>query len=1276
MISIFKRILIRFSGLFDPQWYLESYTDVAASGMDPLLHYARYGAAEGRKPNATFDVRRYRRLFADVPAEKVLVDYLVRRCFNRRVRYFASNRYDSFDLRESIENSSHWNSHAYLTQNPDVLAAGCDPLDHFINFGIREGRQFGGIVMPISDIKEVLATDGTSNPLDLVDAEWYFGEYPALRNSGLSAQDHYEIYGKFEGRHPRFDPYWYLEQYADVATSGLAPRLHYDSIGRAQARHPAFHPDWYLRQNPDVADAGMDPFEHYILLGRREGRHPAFNWVWYLDEYRDVADAGIDPYEHFAKNGNGEGRHPAFHREWYATEYGDVAQSGLDPYEHYRKFGAAQARRPADGPHVYTTYRERIAFSHRPYESVYEPRQNFDGYFTDIKALAFYLPQFHRCDDNDLWWGEGFTEWSNTRNAKPRFGHHYQPREPHDDIGYYDLADANTLRHQAEIAKAHGIYGFCFYHYWFSGRRVLEKPLDLLISHPDIDLPFCICWANENWTRTWDGLDSEILLKQEYSIEDQQKFIVDLEKYLLDPRYIRINGRPVVLVYKPQIIPNVGDTFSTWRLYWRRKYGTELDILCVQTDPEDRTFSALGDQIDGIVEFPPHVVPASPHAMPYMIRNKKQFGDLSGHYFDYRRLVEDVLSGNERSCSPKLPFYRGVMLGWDNSARREMGWTVWYGYSSTLYYRWLHHVVDEARASLPLERRFVFINAWNEWAEGTYLEPDKRSGYRSLNVTSRALFGLPDEPDVRVIGDALPPSKVGRVGVHLHVYFDELLDELIGYIANIPFAFDLFVTTDDERKRDRIAECVRGLVNAETIEILVVENRGRDIGPMLNLGRRLLEYDYIGHFHSKMSTTVDWGSLWRRFLLDHLLGSPEGIAGLFRSFAEDPHLGILFPPMFPLLPSDGGWASMREECEALMRRLGCDVFMPDTPVFPAGNMFWARRDAISPVLEQTWSRSDFDDEAGQLEKTLGHLVERIWGYVAASRGFDHRQVLLERRRRPPAPPAASRRPTRLAIFVHYDTMNRVGAADMHLIRSLASVTSRLVVVSNSNLDEDDVRRVRLYSGEVLIRPNEGLDFAAWRDAIRHLGWEYLWSFDELLLINNSCFGPVSSFHDMFAAMEADPADFWGISSFPESPCSDRPEAAALPGRDIPFHLQSYFMLFRRRVVKSSAFYNFWRGVENKESLVDVVASYEVQMTRKLLQAGFTTATWVPGLEYLQIAGAADPRYNAPYNDPYRAWLLGSPLVKKRAWQYAPAEMLRLQKALGESDCYPKHLLAP
>lgn len=365
------------------------------------------------------------------------------------------------------------------------------------------------------------------------------------------------------------------------------------------------------------------------------------------------------------------------------------------------------------------------------YESHYESDQDFSSCTTDIKTLAFYLPQFHTFPENDAWWGKGFTEWTNTRKALPRYPSHYQPREPHDDIGYYDLSDWTVLDKQAKLLKKHGLYGLCIYHYWFSGKQLMETVVNNLIAHPEIDLNFCLCWANENWTRTWDGLEKSILISQKHEDDDLQ-YIIDLVPYIADRRYIRIDGKPLIMVYRASELPDASRTFARWR-EWARENGVgELEIWCVRGGANSPA-SCLPDGADGEVEFPPAY-----STMPIVLKNTEEGAAI----MHYRGLVNEIVSG--RSCVEtfKHPVYRCAMMGWDCAARRK-AFHGWYGFSPEWYYSWLHYNVEYTRKHHAPERRFMFVNAWNEWAEGTYLEPDKLFGYTNINTTSKAIFDLP-----------------------------------------------------------------------------------------------------------------------------------------------------------------------------------------------------------------------------------------------------------------------------------------------------------------------------------------------------------------------------------------------------------------------------------------------------------------------------------------------------------------------------------------------------
>jgi lipopolysaccharide biosynthesis protein len=344
-----------------------------------------------------------------------------------------------------------------------------------------------------------------------------------------------------------------------------------------------------------------------------------------------------------------------------------------------------------------------------------------------VRLVAFYLPQFHPIPENDAWWGKGFTEWRNVVRARPNFAGHYQPHVPA-DLGFYDLRLAETRDEQAALARRYGISAFCYYYYWFNGKRLLERPLLEMVSTGRPDMPFCVCWANENWSRRWDGGDQAVLMEQVYDEQGLERFIDDLLPVLGDARYLRVAGRPLLLVYRADLLPDAPRAAQVWRAAAQRKLGADLFLGAVQVGQVDDP-RPLG--FDAAIEFPPHNLVSTVVTERLKIVNPR----FEGAVRDYISLARSALARPD----PEYLLFRGVIPSWDNTPRLQNNSVSFVNAHPDNYRRWLSEVVKRTAARHDPEHRIVFVNAWNEWGEGCHLEPDLAFGHQYLEATREAL---------------------------------------------------------------------------------------------------------------------------------------------------------------------------------------------------------------------------------------------------------------------------------------------------------------------------------------------------------------------------------------------------------------------------------------------------------------------------------------------------------------------------------------------------------
>jgi lipopolysaccharide biosynthesis protein len=361
------------------------------------------------------------------------------------------------------------------------------------------------------------------------------------------------------------------------------------------------------------------------------------------------------------------------------------------------------------------------------------------------KLIAFYLPQYHPIPENDEWWGKGFTEWTNVTKARPLFRGHYQPHLPA-DLGFYDLRLPEAREAQAALAKEYGIYGFCYYHYWFNGRRLLERPFNEVLTSGKPDFPFCLCWANENWTRRWDGRDHHLLMAQTYSPQDDLNHIRWLLRAFEDRRYIRIEGKPLFLVYRVGDLPAPSRTAEIWRQEARRAGFGELFLCNVESNFAGSRINPGVSGFDAAVEFQPGSLSRSLGNRMWgrLLRTVSSKGRL-----EYSELVKSTMQVD----TPSYLRFRCVTPSWDNTARRKADPSIVVGSSPEKYAQWLHDAISRS----PLLKngdKLIFVNAWNEWAEGNHLEPCQRWRLAYLEATRSVLdrVNVPDHKTSHATG--------------------------------------------------------------------------------------------------------------------------------------------------------------------------------------------------------------------------------------------------------------------------------------------------------------------------------------------------------------------------------------------------------------------------------------------------------------------------------------------------------------------------------------------
>lgn len=600
-----------------------------------------------------------------------------------------------------------------------------------------------------------------------------------------------------------------------------------------------------------------------------------------------------------------------------------------------------------------------------------------------IKTIAFYLPQFHPFPENDEWWGKGFTEWTNVSKTQPQYLGHHQPRLP-GELGFYDLRLPEVMKQQAELARQYGIHGFCFHHYWFDGKRLMELPVNNLLADPTIDINFCLCWANENWSRRWDGSESDILIAQNHSAEDDIAFFEDILPALKDPRYIKVNDKPVLILYRATLMPDAAESAKRWRELAIQHGLPGLYLVVARsfdiTDPRPFGF-------DAAVEFPPHQVSVEEITYKKTIINQS----FEGRIYDYASLAKKYGAIIEKDFTN----FKTVMPSWDNEARKPGKGHIFDGATPESYAYWL---ASAAKTTLlnSNDKRLLFINAWNEWAEGAALEPDRHYGYAYLQATASVLRNLlVDELKDKVADENstfLPQSKNAII---LHLYYQDMFDEILEkYLLDLKYDCDFIFTIPPFFCLNNIKKIKSLLPNSYFV---LAENKGRDIRPFIFALKVANDfgYEFLCKLHTKRSPRLKEGDLWREKLFSSLIPSREGVGQIINDFTTDNKLGLICPVnSLTDLSNQDTHIDNTNWLNILLPKLGCSSLIGNYKAeFPAGSMFWFRADALRILTDPVFiNPDDFELEAGQLDSTLAHSIERIICLLVERAGYRYQEI--------------------------------------------------------------------------------------------------------------------------------------------------------------------------------------------------------------------------------------------------------------------------------------------
>ena len=608
----------------------------------------------------------------------------------------------------------------------------------------------------------------------------------------------------------------------------------------------------------------------------------------------------------------------------------------------------------------------------------YEKNIDFSNYSTDIKTIALYLPRFQNISERFRGLKIILNEWKNINitTLTSNTSYHY-PRSPGDEegyLGYYDTRYEKMVQKQIELAKSHGIYGFGIFYYWFSGKKFLDETIDLFLESKKINFPFFLIWRNEDFRRRFLGFENDVFLIQKYNIKNIDKFVNDIKKYLISPRYIKIQNKPVIGIYDPSSIPEIKTFLVKLRLEAKKQGIGEIYILA----PSERIPRMVINFIDAAFDMNPTEY--------HQYKNLKN----NEYYYYSSSLIFHTQIKNKKY--ENYTVYRGNVIEYDSSHTTNVS-IIYEEYTPDKFYESNKILINYTKNTFPKNEQFYFLNGWNNWLEGSYLEPDTNFGYAAINSFSKALYNLPYDSSKKYNFAEL--EKKVKIAVQAHVYYEDLIKEMIDKINNIPFKFDLYISTDTLPKKNIIENYVKKNTKANYYEILIIQNQGRDLLPMLiQMRHKITNYEYFCHIHSKRDNYTEFGNVWRNYLYQNLLGNTEIIKDIFNTFISKEEIGFIFPEVvykFIKMPFMLG-KNNTKYLNYVINKISPGYKVGSIFKYSSGNMFWAKVDAIKQAFRNKYVKMVKNNDAEKIFNITSYANEVAWLYFVKINGYLYKTI--------------------------------------------------------------------------------------------------------------------------------------------------------------------------------------------------------------------------------------------------------------------------------------------